>query len=191
MIIGILSDPHGKRLRFRRALATLRACGAEAIFCCGDFERVELLDELVGLSAWFVFGNCDEPEGEFQRYALSIGLTPPTSSPVFVDLLDQRIAFGHGHERFFVQLDRDIRSDSLDLARSRLQCAQYLLHGHTHQAADSRILDTRVINPGALQRARVYTVATLNLKTDELKYWRIDDDRAPDADPEQIPLEDI
>lgn len=191
MIVGILSDTHGKRDRMKRALATLRACGAEAFVHCGDFGTVELLDELVGLNAWFVFGNCDEPRGEFARYATQIGLAPPTAAPVFIDLFEKRIAIGHGHEPFFGQLGRDLQSREHELVRSRLRCSHYLLHGHTHQAADSELLGTRVINPGALQRARIYTVATLDLSNDELTYWRIDDDAAVDANPVAIALDEI
>ena len=46
----------------------------------------------------------------------------------------------------------------------------YVLHGHTHIAADTCIGSARVINPGALQRAARYTVALLDLEVDELTF---------------------
>ena len=49
----------------------------------------------------------------------------------------------------------------------------YLLTGHSHVAADSREGTTRLINPGALHRARPYTVALLNLADDPLRYLTI------------------
>jgi predicted phosphodiesterase len=56
------------------------------------------------------------------------------------------------------------------------------LHGHTHVARDERLGPLRVINPGALQRAAVHTVATLDLRTDQVGFWRVDDARS-DATP--------
>jgi predicted phosphodiesterase len=48
--------------------------------------------------------------------------------------------------------------------------ANYLLHGHTHEPRDERIESTRVINPGALFRARRYTVALLEPEKDRLQF---------------------
>ncbi|MCA9019008.1 MAG: metallophosphoesterase, partial [Planctomycetaceae bacterium] len=45
----------------------------------------------------------------------------------------------------------------------------YLLTGHSHQSHDFRAGATRRINPGALFRAKVFTVAVLDLATDELE----------------------
>jgi predicted phosphodiesterase len=44
----------------------------------------------------------------------------------------------------------------------------YLFTGHTHVAHDRYEGKTRLINPGALTRASRFTVALLNLETDEL-----------------------
>ena len=39
----------------------------------------------------------------------------------------------------------------------------FIFHGHTHQAADRRVGKTRIINPGALHRARPKTFVVLDL----------------------------
>ena len=49
----------------------------------------------------------------------------------------------------------------------------WLLHGHTHQVRDERIGRTRIINPGALQRARRYTVGLLDTESDSLDVLEI------------------
>ena len=40
-----------------------------------------------------------------------------------------------------------------------------------------------MINPGALERAFPYTVATLDLARDELRFWQVDENAPPDAAP--------
>ena len=46
----------------------------------------------------------------------------------------------------------------------------YLFVGHSHVKADGRVGRVRVINPGALHRAREKTVATLDLTSDRLRF---------------------
>ena len=49
----------------------------------------------------------------------------------------------------------------------------YLLHGHTHVRRDERVGKVRIINPGALHRAREKTVAVLDTDTDRLTFVRV------------------
>ena len=49
----------------------------------------------------------------------------------------------------------------------------YLLVGHTHVRSDTRQGRIRVINPGALYRASIKTVALLNLATDRLVFIEV------------------
>jgi predicted phosphodiesterase len=58
----------------------------------------------------------------------------------------------------------------------------YIIHGHTHRAAHVRIDHVRLINPGALERARPRTVATLDVANDALDFWRVDE-HAETGDP--------
>jgi predicted phosphodiesterase len=53
------------------------------------------------------------------------------------------------------------------------QSFDYLLHGHTHVKRDERVGRTRVINPGALHRAREKTVAVLDTATDMLTFLTV------------------
>ena len=50
----------------------------------------------------------------------------------------------------------------------------YLLLGHTHVARDWRLGRLRIINPGALYRASKKTVATLDTRTDAVRYLTVE-----------------
>lgn len=155
VILGILSDTHGRADAAGEAVRVLRAAGASYFIHCGDVGSESVLDHLAGTDAAFVFGNTDWDRRPLERYAQSIGVA---CHGTFADLtLDRkRIAVIHGDEPRLKQ--RLLAGQEYD----------YLFQGHTHVADDDRVGRTRVINPGALHRARVKTVATLDLATDRL-----------------------
>jgi predicted phosphodiesterase len=99
------------------------------------------------------------PSATWRVQIESLGLPWP-NGPLELELDGKRVAVFHGHERGF---------------RPVLAAAEhdYLLHGHSHSREDYRQNGMRVINPGALQRATAYTVALLDLETDELASLRI------------------
>ena len=160
MIIGILSDTHDRAEWMAAGLRALRDAGAEFFIHCGDIGEQGCIDLLAGLPSAFVFGNCDFDRAGLARYAASIDVACYGN---FGDLpLDgKRVALIHG--------------DDLRL-RQRLLASQdydYLFQGHTHVKADTRVGRTRVINPGALHRAAVKTVATLDTAADRLTFIEI------------------
>ena len=67
------------------------------------------------------------------------------------------LRFQHGHE--------DDRMRAAVNAEPR-----YLCHGHSHEQRDERVGATRVLNPGALFRASVYSVALLDTDTDAVRF---------------------
>jgi len=160
MKLGIMSDSHGRAKQVRRALAVLDQARAEAFIHCGDVGSLEVLEELAGRKCWFVWGNTDYPHPNWRAAVEAIGLTWPEGRTEFV-LAGKRIAVFHGHERVFHQA---VTSGQYD----------YVLHGHLHQCSDLRAGSTRVINPGALYRAGLHTVAVLDLETDQLDFIDID-----------------
>lgn len=160
MLIGILSDSHGDAAATGAAVRLLEQLGAVHLVHCGDLCGEQVLDELAGHRCTFVWGNCDLPGPTLRRYVQRLGLPWP-EAPVILEFDGKRIAVFHGHERMFAAAaDRD----DLD----------YVLYGHTHKYADRRIGRIRFINPGALYRARIKTVALLNLKTDQLEFLRLE-----------------
>lgn len=157
MLVGILSDSHGRDQRVRQAMALFDRLGVEHVFHCGDVGGAEVFDQLVGHTCTFVWGNMDFPDDGLFAYLKSVGIDAPTSVPTQCTVSGKRFAVFHGHEPGF-----DAAVSSLDV--------DYILHGHTHIARDERLNGKRVINPGALHRAREKTVATLDTESDALEF---------------------
>jgi putative phosphoesterase len=159
MKLGILSDSHGRVAALREALQLLEGEGAMAFIHCGDVGGLDAIEELAGRRCWFVWGNTDMPEPDWRPYVLEMGLKWP-EGPLDLDLSGRRIGVFHGHERSF--------SQAIDAAEF-----DYLFYGHTHQKDDHRVKSMRVVNPGALHRAAVKTVALLDLESDDLRFLQV------------------
>src|ERR1700754_735549 len=59
VLIGILSDTHGRADAMALAMQALRNGGAEFFIHCGDVGSEGVLDHLAGAPAAFVWGNTD------------------------------------------------------------------------------------------------------------------------------------
>jgi hypothetical protein len=149
MLLGLLSDTHGRADAARQGLRLLQEAGAEFFIHCGDVGGEPVLDTLAGLPNAVVWGNNDIDRVRLARYADSIGVHvhDPFARLAFDGL---RLLVTHGDDWHL--LDRAVRDNLCDL----------LLCGHTHVPADQRRGKVRVFNPGALYRARQKTVATLD-----------------------------
>jgi putative phosphoesterase len=160
MLLGILSDTHNRLDAMKAAVKILQGAGAEYLIHCGDVGTEQIIDQLAGIPSAFVWGNNDFDRRELARYAESIGVR---CLDRFGELtLDgKRIAVTHGDDHALMK--RLIVGQSHD----------YVLSGHTHVKADRREKSVRLINPGALYRASVKTVATLDLQRDELKFLAV------------------
>lgn len=186
MILGILSDSHGEVERTRSAVAILQDAGATALVHCGDIGTPEVLDQLAGHRAWVVCGNIDYPNSELERHADNLRLPLTHDTPLRLELAGRRLAIFHGHEPHFAALVRpQPGGTALRLAPDH---CEYVLHGHTHIAADVRIGNLRVINPGALHRAVRCTVATLDLATGDVRFWPVPERPASPGAPAPHPL---
>ena len=160
MLIGILSDSHGRHLPVREAVALFDRLSVEHIIHCGDVGGMPVFEELAGRTCTFVWGNTDLPPPGIEAFLERVGIPEPTDVPTTLRLAGKTLAVFHGHERGFERAPRGWDVD-------------YILHGHTHEARDERIGATRFINPGALHRANPKTVATLDLTSDELTFYEI------------------
>lgn len=168
MRIGILSDSHGKHERTARAVALLVDHGAELLIHLGDLCSDAVIDSLVlalnkdgkpNPPVRIVYGNCDTQFQAVGRYATELGITNDEWDGR-IDADGKSVAFTHGH---LVDVMQKAVADGAD----------YLLHGHTHEPRDEHVGATRIINPGALQRAERYTVALLDTATDLLETYEI------------------
>ncbi|MCG3181533.1 MAG: hypothetical protein BIFFINMI_03929 [Phycisphaerae bacterium] len=161
-VIGILSDTHGRADRARRASELLSDRGAGRLFHCGDIGGDGVVDALAGREVAYVLGNTDFDRASLVRYIRALGGVVGQPA-VRTEVAGRRIAVTHGDDaRLLEQL---IRGGELD----------YVFHGHTHELRDDRIGRTRVINPGALQRARRHTVALLDVPGDRLEIIEVQD----------------
>lgn len=160
MKIGILADTHNHLDRTRVAIAELIEHDVEAIFHCGDLATSEILIACSVMPCYFVFGNHDADEVPYlTRTAQEQGATCLEWGGE-VELAGRRIAMTHGHLRSDLQPLLDAQPD-------------YLLTGHSHMPGDWMDGPTRRINPGALFRATKFTVATLDLRTEDLQFLTI------------------
>lgn len=162
MHIGIVSDSHGRHLPVRHAVALFDRLGVDHVIHCGDVGGINVFDELLTRPCAFVWGNVDLPDHSVFAYLKTVGLRAPDDVPVRLVLDGKSFAVFHGHERGFARAIRTLEVD-------------YVLHGHTHVARDERVDGRRVINPGALHRARRKTVATLDTTVDRLVFHTIAD----------------
>jgi putative phosphoesterase len=176
MILGILSDTHGQAERTGEAVRVLRAAGAEALVHCGDLGSPAVLDELVVLPTWAVLGNTDGLNHGLIRYAEALGIRVADAAPLCIEVGGCRLAVFHGHEPEFGRLFEGLSGGGA--WRESLASCRYILHGHSHTPCDGQLGPWRVINPGALHRATVHTVATLDLEADAVRHWRVSDDAA-------------
>lgn len=155
MLVGLLSDSHGRSARTREAIRLLTDRGATMFLHMGDVETEEVVDQLAGLDARLVFGNNDD-ERSLGPYAASLGII--VMHPMGRITVDGRtIAFTHGHLGRCVVEGSDGSAD-------------YFIHGHTHRSRDERRGTTRFINPGALHRASPFSVALLDPANDSLEF---------------------
>jgi len=160
MRLGILSDTHDELARTRLAVQKLREAGAEALVHCGDLASPPIVAACAVLPCWFAFGNHDadsvpalkQAAAEFGAVCLGWG--------GIIELGGRRIAVAHGHM-------------TIDMRRVLAEQPDFLLFGHAHVAIDTVVGSVRKINPGALYRAEEYSIAVLDLATDELLSIRV------------------
>lgn len=156
--LGILSDSHGNVAMTTRGVEALLLAGADALVHLGDLETREVLEALLTESALpvhLVFGNVDWPVEPLAVYArvLDFHVHHPCGELICAG---RRIVFHHGHE---LRFRREALAEGVD----------YILEGHTHEATDERLGASRLINPGALQRASSHSVALLTPGTGKLE----------------------
>ncbi len=159
-LAGIISDTHGHTRSLKVAIELFDSLGVETVVHCGDVGGMAVFDEFVGRDFRFVWGNTDMPGPGIYTYLDSTGIVAPATVPLRFELCGKTIEVYHGHEPEFRQAMAAPRSD-------------YILHGHTHLRRDERIGSTRVVNSGALHRAHVHSVATLDLENDVVEFYEI------------------
>ena len=160
MRIAILSDTHSRHATVETALKMIEERGVELILHCGDIEDADTVWLFPG-NTHFVFGNCDSERTSLRQAIHGIGgtLYEPFGK---LELAGKRIAFIHGDDKkLFEKLENSGQYD-------------YLFYGHSHVASEHRTGPTRIINPGALHRARPKTFAVLDLESGDMASISLD-----------------
>jgi uncharacterized protein len=157
MIVGILSDTHGREAATTRALETLRQAGTEYFIHCGDVGGEPILDLMAGLPLAFVWGNTDFDREDLTKYAERLGIACH-GDLADLELDGRRIAVTHGDQAAILR--------QIVTARRH----EFLLHGHTHVARDQTINGLRYVNPGAVHRSPRPSVATLDTQTQTVRF---------------------
>ena len=159
-VICFVSDSHGDVAITRRAVRQITLLHPVRVFHCGDIGSPEVIECFAQLPTRFVFGNCD-----FEREELSQTSESVFSSPI-EDIQQETIqnkTFFVYHGTHWNTLERAVGFQEFD----------YVAHGHTHEKRDERVGRTRIINPGALTRAREFTFASLELDNDLLTFHSV------------------
>jgi putative phosphoesterase len=151
MRIAVLSDTHSNYPNIEAALRLVETQSIDLILHCGDIADAEAV-WLFPPNTHFVFGNCDLERTAIRQAVHGIGATlyEPCGR---MELNGARIAWLHSDDSKLMETLE--HSGEFD----------YLFYGHTHVADERRTNDTRVINPGALHRARQKTFLVLDTAT--------------------------
>ena len=159
MRIGILSDTHDQLLITQRAVQLLQRQGAETLIHCGDLTTPEIVHACAILPCIFALGNNDDDNIPALEHAIAAIHATSVGTGAILPLAAKQMAILHGH----------VRMKSLSA-----QHPDYLIHGHSHIPADTRLGPTRRICPGALYRAKRFTVALLDTESDELRFLQLE-----------------
>ncbi|MCC6737567.1 MAG: YfcE family phosphodiesterase [Planctomycetia bacterium] len=152
--VGIVSDTHDNEAAVAEAVRLLAARGVREVIHCGDVCSASTIELFRGFSFRVCLGNNDSAR-ELSAAAERIG-------GAYAARLDVEI----GGKRFFVS-----HGDEERPLRGALESGRYdyVLYGHTHRQDDRRFGRTRLVNPGALYRAPLWTFALLDLGEDGLE----------------------
>lgn len=160
MRLGILSDTHDELVRTRLAVRVLCDARAEVLIHCGDLSSPPIVAELAVRPSWFVFGNHDADSVPALRQAATEHGIVCLEWGGVIELDGRRVGVAHGHM-------------TTDVRQVLAERPEFLLSGHSHSPSDGVIEGVRRINPGALHRADEFTVALLEMTTDELHLLRV------------------
>lgn len=153
MPVGVLSDTHDNVALVEVAARFFRERGVRLVIHLGDVTHEATLEALRGFTHIVLRGNND----------LSLAHLPISWEGTLDGV---PVAATHGHDKAL--LHRLIASGAY----------RVVLHGHSHRARDERVGATRVVNPGALQRARVKSVALLAPREDRVSFFEVRPDGA-------------
>jgi uncharacterized protein len=173
MLLGIISDTHDRIPRTIAAIKLFHEAGVETILHCGDICGSAILNLFAGTPHpwplshggergkretpfYYVMGNNDE-DAELRQAAQHIDDFHYLGDGDIIELAGRKLGITHGHQNRV-------------LNHLMSQQPRYLFSGHTHVSHNQMHQGVQCINPGAIHRASEYSVALLNLATDDLQF---------------------
>lgn len=166
--IGLLSDSHGDAYITQLAVNKLVDQNVSILIHLGDIGDENVIDSLAHKTdmhgkltpeVHLVFGNTDTNLNNLQKYAEHLGMNVHHPAGQLT-ILGKKISFHHGH-------------DSSHINHALNNNFHYFFQGHTHQSTDKHLNKLRIVNPGALHRARQYSVAVVDIKQDQVDFIQI------------------
>lgn len=149
MLIGVISDTHGRVEPTRKGLRLFESFDVAVVLHCGDVGSAEIVSLFAPWTAHFVCGNTDSPR--FLRAAVEEAGQTCHGDFGSIELESRRIALMHGHEH--AVFERALAAEEYDL----------ICYGHTHIASCDRTRSGILLNPGAIHRGSPPSVAVVDL----------------------------
>lgn len=150
-VIGVVSDTHGHVWNTRQAIRILESLVVDAVLHCGDVGSSEIPPLFHPWPTHYVLGNVDS-RGEQLRAAMEAAGGVCHGRFGGLEAAGRKLALLHGDDSW--RLEREIAGGHWDL----------ICHGHTHSAQSYLVGRTRVLNPGAIDRAHPPSIAVVDLR---------------------------
>lgn len=161
MKLGLIADTHDYVDGIRRAIQLFQVERVDRIFHLGDLCQPETAWEFIGIPTSYILGNNETELVSLRRAFQATGIEYLGEQAV-LQVDGKTLCLYHGTRDSTV--DRLIQSQEYD----------YLFKGHSHTLEDYTVGRTRVINPGAVYRAKPRTLATLRPESGELDVFELD-----------------
>jgi len=161
MKIGIVSDTHNNIEIAEKAIKILKQSNVDMVVHAGDITSPKMLRLFKDFRCKFVLGNGDIDDEALNNEAAKLGFGTIESSCT-IEAAGKKIIVFHGND--VPQFRAAMASGEYD----------YVIKGHTHMFENYLSGTTRVINPGALYGADVFSIAILDPETGKVERIVID-----------------
>jgi putative phosphoesterase len=152
MLVGVVSDTHGRDENALAAARMLDSLGVQRVLHCGDIGTPSCVQAFSHWPTDFVFGNCDGNVQELRTAIQQAGLNCHERFGK-LEYFGRKIALLHSDD--YKAFDNAVHRGGYDL----------VCYGHTHVARCEKIGAALVLNPGALHRANPFSLAVVDLDT--------------------------
>lgn len=157
MNIGVISDTHDNFDSTKRAVEIFKQRDIKTVLHAGDIIDMVILDLFCDFDLFLVQGNGDPDIPQINKKLQSLKKNE-CHKHYDIQILGKNILLTHG--------------DNIPHFRSAVESGMYdyIIKGHTHFPEDYIRNNIRILNPGALSRASIYSIGILDI---EKNNWEI------------------